>query len=158
MSQQARLIAVEYAVLVHATEDFDKVIRAIENLMPPRLRERKKLEVEETYGHYDNPIRVVKVSFRNPEHANQVFDWIWSRLSEDDRASLIRNLELHLDNKLRLYMRLDKQDAFLGSAKLSPGDDVIKVVFTFRGSKEAVKGFLLSHGFEGVRSAQETLC
>lgn len=150
MSREARLVAVEYAVFVHATEDFDKVIKAVENLMPPKLRERKKVEVEETYGHYENPIRIARVSFRNPEYASQAFAWIWTRLSDEDRARLTRGLDLYLDDKSKLYMRLDKQEAFLGQVSLSSGDDVIKVVFNFKGSREAVRDFLLSYDLKVV--------
>ena len=150
MNQEARLLSVEYVVLIHATEDFNKVIKAVENLMPSNLRERKKVEVEETCGHYENPIRIARVSFRNPEYAIQAFSWIWTRLSAEDKARLIRDLNLHLDDKPKLYMRLDKQEAFLGHLRLSTGDDVVKVVFSFKGSKEAVKDFLLSHDLRAV--------
>jgi len=150
MNREAKLVSVEYTVLIHATEDFDKVIKAVENLMPSRLREQKKVEVEETYGHYENPIHIAKVSFRNPEYAIQALAWIWARLFDEDKARLIRDLDLHLDNKPKLYMRLDKQEAFLGHVRLSSGDDVIKVVFNFKGSREAVKDFLLSYDLRVV--------
>jgi len=153
MNLEAKPVSVEYAVFVHVTEDFDKVIKAVESLMPPKLRERKKVEVEETYGHYENPIRIIKVSFRNPEYASQAFAWIWARLSYEDRARLTRDLDLHISDKSKLYIRLDKQDAFLGQARLSSGDDVIKVVFSFKGTKEAVKDFLLSHDLRSCENA-----
>jgi len=150
MDREVKLVSVEYAVFVHATEDFDKVIKAVENLMPPKLRDRKRVEVEETYGHYENPIRIARTSFRNPEYAAQALTWIWSRLSDEDKARLTRDLDLHLDNKSKFYMRFDKQEAFLGYVKLSSGDDVIKVVFSFKGSREAVKDFLLSYNLRVV--------
>jgi len=150
MNQETKLLSVEYVVLIHATEDFNKVIKAVENLMPPSLRGRKKVEVEETRGHYENPIHIAKASFRNPEYAIQAFSWIWARLSDEDKARLIKDLNLHLDDKSKLYMRLDKQEAFLGHLRLSTGDDVIKVVFSFKGSNEAVKDFLLSYDLRVV--------
>jgi len=150
MIREARLVAVEYTVFVHATEDFDKVIKAVENLMPPKLRERKKVEFEETHGHYENPIRIARVSFRNPEYASQAFAWIWARLSDEDRARLMKDLDLHLDDKSKLYVRLDKQEAFLGHVRLSSSDDVIKVVFNFKGPREAARDFLLSHNSKAV--------
>ncbi len=150
MSWQVRLTSVEYAVLIHATEDLSKVIKAVENLMPPKLRERKNVEIEEAYGHYENPIRILKASFRNPEYASQVFAWVWRLLPNEDKVSIIRDLDLYVNDKLKLYMRLDKQDAFSGLARLSFSDDVIKVIFNFKGSKEALRDFLLSHDPEGV--------
>ncbi len=135
-------MSVEYATFIHATEDYNKVIRAIENLVPPKLRERKNVTIEETYGHYDNPIRIVKISFRNPEYAYQALMWLWGRLLDIDKAYLIRNLDLHIDEKMKFYMRLDKQDAFLGFCRLSSGDDVIKVRFSFKGSKDAIRDLL----------------
>lgn len=143
MNQQVRLTSVDYAVFIHVTEDFNKVIKAVESLIPPKLRDGKNIEVEDTYGHYDNPIRIARISFRNPEQAIQAFAWIWKGFSDFDKEYIIRNLELHLDEKLRLYMRLDKQEAFLGLVRLSSSDDVIKVVFSFKGSKEALRDFLL---------------
>lgn len=143
VNQQIRLTSVDYTVFIHATEDFDKVVKAVENLMPPRLRERKSIEVEDVVGHYGNPIRIARISFRNPEYATQALTWVWKGLPDVDREYVIRNLDLHLDEKSRLYMRLDKQEAYLGSIRLSFSDDVIKAVFSFKGSKEAIKDFLL---------------
>jgi len=142
--QYIKVTSVEYTAFIHATEDYGKVIKAIDNLIPPRLRERKNVIVEETYGHYDNPIRIVKISFRNPEYAHQALLWLWGRLSDIDKAYLMRNLDLHVDEKMKLYMRLDKQDAFLGFYRLSSGDDVIKVKFGFKGPKDAIRDFLKS--------------
>ena len=138
----AKLFSVEYSTFVHATEDYNKVLKAMENLMPPRLRERKNVSVEETYGHYDNPIRIVKITFRNPEYALQALAWLWGRMLNLDKAYLIENLDLHLDEKMRLYLRLDKQDAYLGLLRLSSGDDIIKVKFSFKGSKDEIRELL----------------
>lgn len=142
MTYEVKVTSVEYAVFIHATEDQYKVIKAIENIMPPRLRERKNMTIEEAYGHYDNPIRILRVSFRNPEQAHEALLWIWKRLSDDDRDYLLRNLDLHLNEKMKLYIRLDKQDAFLGTYRLSTADDVIKVKFNFKGLKNTIREFL----------------
>ncbi|MEM4576759.1 MAG: RNA-binding domain-containing protein [Candidatus Nezhaarchaeales archaeon] len=145
MSLNAKLTSVEYTVFIHATEDYNKVIKAVENLLPPKIRSRMSIKVEETLGHYNNPIRIAKVSFRNPEQANQALSWIWNALSSEEKTYILTNLDLHIDEKMRLHVRLDKQGAFLGLVKLSFGDDVVKVVFSFKGpSQDAIRALLLS--------------
>ncbi|MDI9619929.1 MAG: RNA-binding domain-containing protein [Candidatus Nezhaarchaeota archaeon] len=135
-------LSVEYSAFSHATEDQDKVLKAVENLVPPRLRGRGELAVEDTLGHHQNPIRIFKVSFRNPEQAMQALSWLLGGLPGTDRERLIESVDLHLDEKLKLYMRLDKQEAYLGRFKLASGDDVVKVKFSFKGSREAVRQLL----------------
>lgn len=144
MNLNAKLTSVEYTVFIHATEDYDKVIKAVENLIPPKIRPRISIEVEETLGHYNNPIRIAKVSFRNPDQASQALSWIWNALSSEDKKYILMNLDVHLDEKMRLHIRLNKQEAFFGFIRLSFGDDVVKVVFSFKGpSQDTIRDLLL---------------
>jgi len=111
--------------------------------MPPRLRGRADISVEETHGHYENPITILRACFRNPDQASESLTWVLSNMPPEDRTFLAGRLDLHLDEKSRVYIRLDKQEAFLGRIKLSYGNDVIRVRFTFKGAKNEVKELLL---------------
>ena len=52
---------------------------------------------------------------------------ILSLLSEEDVRQIIDTIELRVDNESFFYMRLDKQEAYLGNLRLSSGEDVISV-------------------------------
>ena len=48
-------------------------------------------------------------------------------LSEEDIKQLIDTIDLRVDDESFFYMRLDKQEAYLGNPMLNNGEDVISV-------------------------------
>ena len=117
----------------HVTEDPERVKQALTNLLPPEVREEalKLLSSEVTYGHYKNPIIIYRLNIAVKELAKRVAGYILSNLKEDDRESLLNTLGLRVDSKRNIYIRLDKQSAFLGEVRLSEGGDDIKAVLSF---------------------------
>jgi len=117
----------------HATEDSERVKEAILNLAPTDIRERisKLLITEITYGHYGNPIIIYKLNITEKALASKLGVHLLFRLNEEDKRELFRTLNLRLDHKRNMYLRLDKQKAFLGEIRLSKGGDDIKAVLGF---------------------------
>jgi len=52
-----------------------------------------------------------------------------------DRLRIRDQLDLFYDGRSTLFLRLDKQNAFLREARLSSGDDVIRVKISFIGKR-----------------------
>ena len=114
---------VELTVLVHATEDESKVRRAVLNLLPPDSYppafEAVKLE-----GYYGDPITVLKLNFKHRKPATELFEHIVRRLSSLDTSSLLDLLPQYIDESKNLYMRLDKQKAYIGKVVLERHDSI----------------------------------
>ncbi len=126
--------SIELRVYVHATEDRDKVLQAVKNIIPADLWEHAEIE-EETYeGHYGNPITVITVRIRGSK-ASEALQSILSRLGKGDRAVLSTSLEDRVDKEGTLYFRLSKQDAFLGRLIVYEADDVVRIAVSFSGRR-----------------------
>ncbi|CAB3287905.1 conserved protein of unknown function [Methanocaldococcus lauensis] len=127
------LNSIKISAIVHATEDEDKVLEAIEFFIPEDVDEEKiNLEVVETEGYFRNPIKIINVSVEGKE-AKKIFNHIIDLIKSDERNINKLKKDLHLrieDNKF--YVRFDKQKAYLGKCKVMDGDDVIRVVFNFK--------------------------
>lgn len=123
----------ELRVAIHATEDEDKVMRAISNVVPGSLLEEAEREVDEFKGHYGNRIKVV--TFRVRERAGEALAHLLSRLDPRDRSHVLSTLEERVGPTGSLHLRLSKQDAFLGRLVVFEGDDVVKVTVGFRGGR-----------------------
>lgn len=126
-----KLIEVEITTHCHATEDLEKVKYAVLNLLPEELRKGVEIKYQELKGYYGNPIIRLSVTIRGPE-ALDVAKYILSRLPPHDRRYLIYSIEQRYDkHNNKLYIRLSKQDSYLGTPTLYDGSDVIRVVFSF---------------------------
>jgi RNA binding exosome subunit len=127
------LNSVKISAIVHATEDEDKVLEAIEFFIPEDVDEEKiNLDVVETQGYFGNPIKIINISVEGKE-AKKIFRHIMDLIKSDERNLNKLKKDLHLrveDNKF--YVRFDKQKAYLGECRVIDGDDVIRTVFNFK--------------------------
>lgn len=102
-------------VYIHATEDPDKVIKALRNVVegPYVLRS--------TRGHHGNIIHIVEVKLTECD-AYEVLKSIVAKLDDVEFVLMLSGIE-----ETRLYVKFDKQQAYRGLLKVSQGDDVIYV-------------------------------
>lgn len=121
--------SMELVAFCHATESLEKVKRAILNLLPQELRRtyEARLSVELLKGYYGNPIAVVRLKLSNKTHASLTLWRILEALEAADVSALDSSVDVRLDRSGNLYLRFDKQMAFLGRVKLYEGDDVVRV-------------------------------
>ena len=126
---------VEARVYVHATEDRDKVLKALLEAFPGGLRGRIRLGEERYEGHYGNPIVVLTGSLHGGEEARETLVYIASRLPSHDLDYLTGTLEDRVDREGALYIRLSKQEAYLGRLRILESDDVVRVIFRFTGGR-----------------------
>lgn len=115
----------------HATEDLDKVKQAIYNILPPNLKNRITIEQETIEGYYKNIIYRLKVILERDDAIEFVRNLL-NLMSKTDKDTLINTIEIRYNRKSNeIYIRLNKQDAYLGMITLYDGDDAIKIVITF---------------------------
>ena len=113
-------------VYVHATEDPDKVMKALRNVVEGRYVMRS------TRGHHGNVIQIVEVKLTECD-AFEALRSIITRLDDVEFLLMLSGIE-----ESRLYVKFDKQQAYRGVLKVSHGDDVVYV--EVRGKTLAIRG------------------
>ena len=127
--------SIEIRAFVHATEDEEKVVRAILEALPEDLRGSVKIEREEYTGHYGNPILILRIYVNEPGTADRILSYLLERMSSADRRALLASLEDRVDREGSFYMRISKQEAYQGRIVLYEADDVIRISVGFSGRR-----------------------
>ena len=130
---QIPIAYVDIRFFAHATENVDKVIEAVQHILPSGHIEDMFLNKRNLRGHYGNPINFFEAKIKNKEAIRALVEDLSSRLSEMDKETLNREIHLHLE-KGSLYIRLDKQAALQGKLKLCTTDP-IRIRIRFRKTK-----------------------
>jgi len=118
---------------VHATEDLDKVINAVQQLLPADQVEDIAFKKKTLRGHYGNPITLFDTRIKKKKVVEALVEHLFSNLNEQDKVSLLREIDQHVEEG-SLYIRLDKQAAFQGEIRLCAADP-IRVRIRFRKKK-----------------------
>jgi RNA binding exosome subunit len=119
---------IEINALIHATEDGEKVEKAVSSLIPGEMH--SILRIRSLSGHYGNPIRLLTASVKPRERLGYFLKSLVAGLGSNDKALLLRELPLHMAGGSTLYVRLDKQAAARGVVCLGRGDPIqIKIKF-----------------------------
>jgi len=120
---------VEMSVLAHATEDEDKVERALRNLIPPGVNVR--IRHHKVRGYYKDPITRMQAQIRKIKPATTMLERTIETLSSLDQYRLLEEIEDRVDEAGNLYLRLDKQKALRGVRTIQEHDS-IRLKFRFR--------------------------
>ncbi|MGC9009584.1 MAG: RNA-binding domain-containing protein [Sulfolobales archaeon] len=129
MNSNVKIRDVIISTIAHATESYEKVEKALINIIDPDLRNiyQNKLFYEDTTGYYKDPIRIYRLKISG-EDSERVVKWIMSKLSKSEFETILLSLEDRYDKRSRrMFIRLSKQDAFLGEISLGFDDDIIHV-------------------------------
>ena len=138
MSTKPPIAYIDIRVFAHATEDPDKVQTAVRNLLPTELSETLILEIQSCTGHHGNPIILFTSKLTDKKLLPKALEKIGKDLSALDKEELNRNINLHLE-KGNMYLRFDKQSAFLGSLKLTQNDPIhLKIHFKNKTAQEII--------------------
>jgi len=136
MSAKPPIAYIDIRVFAHATEDPAKVQIAVRNLFPTELAETLVFEKTSCTGHHGNPIILFTSKLTDKKLLPAAIEKIGVSLSTLDKEELGRNIKLHLE-KSNLYLRFDKQSAFLGSTRFTQNDPIhLKIHFKNKTSQE----------------------
>ncbi|MEM1541568.1 MAG: RNA-binding domain-containing protein [Ignisphaera sp.] len=136
----------------HATEDVEKVKQALLNVFPPNLRDSINIEQETLYGYHGNPIIRFKIVLEGDE-AVEMLKYLLKMLKETDRNLIINTIDVRYNKKSNeFFMRLSKQEAYMGNIAVYDGDDAIRVSISFSVEKslEAARNLLENLIKDGV--------
>jgi RNA binding exosome subunit len=136
MSAKPPIAYIDIRVFSHATEDPAKVQIAVRNLFPTELTETLIFEKTSCTGHHGNPIILFTSKLTEKKLLPAAIEKIGVSLSTLDKEELGRDIKLHLE-KSNLYLRFDKQSAFLGSPRFTQNDPIhLKIHFKNKTSQE----------------------
>lgn len=106
----------------HATEDVSRVQEALEHVLPPET----PIEREETLGYFDNPITILRARLEK-KAAERYMEFLRISLPESDINELIKELPQRVSEDCNFYLRLSKQDAYLGDVRITYAEDAISI-------------------------------
>ena len=105
-------------VLCHTTERLDRVEKAITEVFGDCELDRRH-----TVGHHGNEIVVIETRASSDDRPMALF----RRLASEELRMLDETLEKRTDDSCNLFLRIDKQSAFLGELRLAENDDAVAV-------------------------------
>ncbi|HEU0143801.1 MAG TPA: RNA-binding domain-containing protein [Nitrososphaera sp.] len=122
MSEQdsIKFSAAEINLVLHATEDEDRVLKAIEDVLQVQS---KRFSSSYSEGHFKNRI-VLQKAILSSHEAGSLARRVVSLLNSTDREHLSRLIHEYSDEKGNLYIRLDKQRICQGRVSLSESDAI----------------------------------
>jgi RNA-binding protein len=123
MSSKPTIGYIDIRVFAHATEDVEKVQTAVKNLLPEELAQTIIFQKTNLTGHHGNSITLFVIQLTDKKILPSALEKIGSKLSSLDKEELCRDLKLHLE-KRNLYLRFDKQAAFIGIIKFTQNDPI----------------------------------
>ena len=112
------------SVVIHATEDKDKVISKIVKVLS--LNSARFQEFN-TRGHWGNQIILLNLSL-GQILAGKILKTIYTSLGNNKKTAFLSSLEQSIDEKYNLYVRIDKQSICREEISLSDQDS-IKIKF-----------------------------
>ena len=130
---QLPIAYVDVRFCAHATEDLDKIMEAVQNILPNDHIEEITFNRSSLDGHYGNPIIFFETRIKNKKIVKALVEQLVANLSILDKDELDRTINRCVE-KGNLYIRLDKQAAFKGKTKLVSSDP-IRIRIRFRKSK-----------------------
>lgn len=138
------------SAVVHSTEDREKVAMAMATLFPFEF-EIVRIPAK---GHFGNPIEYLEVEITRKRDVKEFWNNLMKLLG-DKKHYLINTLDERIDDQGQLFIRFDKQKAYLGEIELTEKGDAIVVkakLVTYPSRREKIIEFakkILEEGYEG---------
>ena len=139
MSSKSPIGYIDVRVFAHATEDPEKVLTAVRNILPEELSESVIFQKNSLTGHHGNPIILFKTKLADKQALPAALKKIGAGLTTLDKEALETNMKLHLE-KRNLYLRFDKQSAYQNEVRFSQNDPIhFKIHFKNKTATEIVE-------------------
>ncbi|MCW4025427.1 MAG: hypothetical protein NWF01_10405 [Candidatus Bathyarchaeota archaeon] len=144
-AQTNKIAQINIRVSSHATEDPEKVQTAIRNMLPEENAQDIVFEKTSLTGHHGNPIILFSTTITDKNVLPKIVDLLGLKLASLDKETLLQDLAMHLE-KSNMFLRFDKQAAFMGSAHFSSVDPIhFKIHFKTKNEDE-IKQILQNSG------------
>lgn len=102
---------IELSVFSYPEEDFEEINKAFLEMMPFDP-EKEKVRIEKTaaVGFGQKQIDILKAAIAKTGDMNDFLENILRKLSDDDKRTILRQIEGRLDEGLDFFLRLDKDE------------------------------------------------
>jgi len=120
-----RNTVVKIDLILHATEDFQKIADPLNDLF---AIEREEIAKQELSGHFGNPILMLHVEIKKKK-ASQFIKKLVSLVPRDIMIELLRNIEEQIFES-SLYMRFSKQNLVKKILTLEEKDPMRIAIYT----------------------------
>ncbi len=110
-------------VYAHATEDENKVLKALRTVLP----EDVEIQKSNLKGHHGNPITSLSAVIDRKSMLRKFWDKILAGLQTGELDKLLERMLREVDDSCRTYLRFDKQHAYRGELVLTTKGDSIHV-------------------------------
>lgn len=108
-----------YRAFVYGTENEEKVREAISNLLPSA-----HIEKEITEGYHHNTVVILQGKITKKREIKDFLEKLGT-LKPSAKKRILRELENRMDERGNLFLRFDKQRAYLGDLKIVEHGDAI---------------------------------
>jgi hypothetical protein len=120
-----RKLEVDIQVIIHATEDMEKIFSAFKKVFGV---DSDEFSVQNLQGHYENPISLVLCKLKK-KAAEGFVKRLVSGFPKDDIAMVLGDLENRCDDSA-LHLRISKQGLVKGEISLANEDPVKLKIYT----------------------------
>jgi len=121
----AEKLEITIEVIVHATEDVEKILKAF--LEQFNISE-DEFSRQNLTGHFENPITLLRAKIKKND-ARNFLQRLLSKIPEDQISEIIEGIENHIQDST-LYLRFGKQDLIKGKMIVQEKDAVKFKIFT----------------------------
>ena len=131
-SAEKTVISFQASLIVHETEDVTKVMRAVKNLIPETISDNLNFTQTHLQGYYKNPIIRLETGVTGQILVSVILKHLLKNLNKNERDLFAFTLGDYIDGKKNLFIRFNKQDAFLGKTSLCTADPIhVKIKLNF---------------------------
>jgi hypothetical protein len=120
-----RKINLKIEIIVHATEDYQKISDSLFDVFEIESNEITK---KEFLGHFGNPILMLHIQMKNGR-AEELIKKLISTISQDNIKSLLADIEERISDST-LYLRFSKQNFVKKTLTFQEKDPVRIIIFT----------------------------
>ena len=121
----ARNIVAKLDLILHATEDFQKISESLNELFGI---EKEEISKQELSGHFGNPILLLHVEIKK-KRANQFIKKLVSLIPRNTMNELLTNIEEQIFES-SLYIRFSKQNLVKKKLEFEEKDPVRIAIYT----------------------------
>lgn len=112
---------ISYRVFVYGTENEEKVKEAVQTLFP-----NSHPQTDTTEGYFKNPVLILHDKITKTKEIKE-FVKILEQIDSASKNQLRSELENKMDERGNLFLRFDKQRAYLGDLKIITHGDAIHI-------------------------------
>ena len=143
------VVKVEFSFSVHATEDVEKNMEVVQNIIPLEIIEDTNVKQERLEGGYGNLVEFFRITFTRKKEIDIAIKNIALKISEEDKEILANEFNERFDsNKSTFFLRIRKESAIKKELQITSSSNAIKIAIKMRTFVKGVdfKEFLISAG------------